>query len=191
MAKNINKFKEEAAKQMEILSQEYEAQMEEILQGQKNLEENEKNKEDIMRKQLAKLQAEFNVILQDKELIEKKISKMKDTNENEKIEHDKYIKILEENNKELMDKYENINKENEDLKNIHMNELNEIKQKNNMKENEISEINNKLKNDLNILITEQENKVKELRSKVKNNQNNIIPKMKQKISDLQNEKENL
>ena len=191
LAKNINKFKEEAAKQMEILSQEYEAQMEEILQGQKNLEENEKNKEDIMRKQLAKLQAEFNVILQDKELIEKKISKMKDTNENEKIEHDKYIKILEENNKELMDKYENINKENEDLKNTHMNELNEIKQKNNMKENEISEINNKLKNDLNILITEQENKVKELRSKVKNNQNNIIPKMKQKISDLQNEKENL
>ena len=88
---------------MEILSEEYEAQMEEILSGQKKLEENEKNKEDIMRKQLAKLQAELNVISQDKELIEKKISKMKDTTENEKIEHDKYIKILEENNKELMD----------------------------------------------------------------------------------------
>ena len=83
-----------------------------------------------MRKQLAKLQAEFNVILQDKELIEKKISKMKDTNENEKIEHDKYIKILEENNKELMDKYENINKENEELKSEHINELTELKNKN-------------------------------------------------------------
>ena len=191
LAKDINKMKEEAAKQIELISEEYEAQIEEILSEQKNWEENEKNKEEIKRKELAKLQAEFNVLSQDKELIDKKINKMKDTTENEKMEHDKYIKILEENNKELMDKYENINKENEDIKNINKNELIEVKEKNNKKENEISEINNKLKNDLNRIITENENKVKELRNKVKNNQNNIIPKMKQKISDLQNEKENL
>ena len=191
LAKDINKMKEEAAKQIELISEEYEAQIEEILSEQKNWEENEKNKEEIKRKELAKLQAEFNVLSQDKELIDKKINKMKDTTENEKMEHDKYIKILEENNKELMDKYENINKENEDIKNINQNELIEVKEKNNKKENEISEINNKLKNDLNRIITENENKVKELRNKVKNNQNNIIPKMKQKISDLQNEKENL
>ena len=60
----------------------------------------------------------------------KKINKMKDTTKNEKIEHDKYIKILEENNKELMDKYENINKENEELKSEHINELTELKNKN-------------------------------------------------------------
>ena len=191
LAKDINKMKEEAAKQIELISEEYEAQIEEILSEQKNWEENEKNKEEIKRKELAKLQAEFNVLSQDKELIDKKINKMKDTTENEKMEHDKYIKILEENNKELMDKYENINKENEDIKNINKNELIEVKEKNNKKENEISEINNKLKNDLNRIIAENENKVKELRNKVKNNQNNIIPKMKQKISDLQNEKENL
>ena len=191
LAKDINKMKEEAAKQIELISEEYEAQIEEILSEQKNWEENEKNKEEIKRKELAKLQAEFNVLSQDKELIDKKINKMKDTTENEKMEHDKYIKILEENNKELMDKYENINKENEDIKNINQNELIEVKEKNNKKENEISEINNKLKNDLNRIIAENENKVKELRNKVKNNQNNIIPKMKQKISDLQNEKENL
>jgi len=191
LAKDINKMKEEAAKQIELISEEYEAQIEEILSEQKNWEENEKNKEEIKRKELAKLQAEFNVLSQDKELIDKKINKMKDTTENEKMEHDKYIKILEENNKELMDKYENINKENEDIKNINKNELIEVKEINNKKENEISEINNKLKNDLNRIITENENKVKELRNKVKNNQNNIIPKMKQKISDLQNEKENL
>ena len=191
LAKDINKMKEEAAKQIELISEEYEAQIEEILSEQKNWEENEKNKEEIKRKELAKLQAEFNVLSQDKELIDKKINKMKDTTENEKMEHDKYIKILEENNKELMDKYENINKENDDIKNINKNELIEVKEKNNKKENEISEINNKLKNDLNRIITENENKVKELRNKVKNNQNNIIPKMKQKISDLQNEKENL
>jgi len=176
---------------MEILSKEYEAQMEEILSGQKSLEENEKNKEEMMRKELAKLQAEFNVITQDKELTEKKINKMKDTTKNEKIEHDKYIKILEENNKELMDKYENINKENEELKSEHINELTELKNKNEAKEQEINDINIKLKNDLNKIITEKETQVKELRTKVKNNQNNIIPKMKQKISDLQNEKENL
>ena len=191
LAKDINKMKEEAAKQIELISEEYEAQIEEILSEQKNWEENEKNKEEIKRKELAKLQAEFNVLSQDKELIDKKINKMKDTTENEKMEHDKYIKILEENNKELMDKYENINKENEDIKNINKNELIEVKEINNKKENEISEINNKLKNDLNRIIAENENKVKELRNKVKNNQNNIIPKMKQKISDLQNEKENL
>ena len=191
LAKDINKMKEEAAKQIELISEEYEAQIEEILSEQKNWEENEKNKEEIKRKELAKLQAEFNVLSQDKELIDKKINKMKDTTENEKMEHDKYIKILEENNKELMDKYENINKENEDIKNINKNELIEVKEINNKKENEISEINNKLQNDLNRIITENENKVKELRNKVKNNQNNIIPKMKQKISDLQNEKENL
>ena len=173
LAKDINKMKEEAAKQIELISEEYEAQIEEILSEQKNWEENEKNKEEIKRKELAKLQAEFNVLSQDKELIDKKINKMKDTTENEKMEHDKYIKILEENNKELMDKYENINKENEDIKNINQNELIEVKEKNNKKENEISEINNKLKNDLNRIITENENKVKELRNKVKNNQNNI------------------
>ena len=105
LAKDINKMKEEAAKQIELISEEYEAQIEEILSEQKNWEENEKNKEEIKRKELAKLQAEFNVLSQDKELIDKKINKMKDTTENEKMEHDKYIKILEENNKELMDKY--------------------------------------------------------------------------------------
>ena len=191
LAKNINKFKEEAAKQMEILSQEYEAQMEEISNGQKILEENEKNKEEIMRKELAKLQAEFNVIVQDKELIEKKINKIKDTNDNEKIEHDKYIKILEENNKELMDKYENINKENEDLRNTYTIELNEIKENNSNKEKEINEINIQLKNELKQIITEKENQVKDLRTKLKKNQNEIIPKMKQNISDLQYKKENL
>ena len=69
LAKNINKFKEESAKQMEILSEEYESQIEEILSSQKNLEENEKNKEESMRKELAKLQAEYNIITQNNELI--------------------------------------------------------------------------------------------------------------------------
>ena len=45
LAKNINKFKEDAAKQMEILSTEYEKQIEEILSQQKNLDEEFKTKE--------------------------------------------------------------------------------------------------------------------------------------------------
>ena len=191
LAKNINKFKEESAKNMEIISQEYEAQIEEILQEQKKLEENEKNKEELLRKEVAKLQGENNALIGNKEIIEKKIIKIKNSNENEKIEHDKYIKILEENNKELMDKYDKMNQENENIKNMNKNELNEITIQNELKEKELNEINNKLKSDLNILISEKENIIKELRGKVKNNQNNIIPKMKQKISELQNEKENL
>jgi len=137
LAKNINKFKEDAAKQMEILSTEYEKQIEEILSQQKNLDEEFKTKEEDLRKNLAKAQAELSVLMQDKELVDKKISQIKDKNQSEKIEHDKYIKILEENNKELMDKYEMTSKENTDLKNIYTEEINKLTVENNSKEEQI------------------------------------------------------
>ena len=191
LAKNINKFKEDAAKQMEILSQEYEKQIEEILSQQKNLDEEFKTKEEELRKNLAKVQAELSVLMQDKDLVDKKIEQIKDKNQSEKIEHDKYIKILEENNKELLDKYEMTSKENSDLKNIYTNELNQLTSENNSKEEQIRIKNEKLKDELNQLISEYDSQIKNLKSKVIENENNIIPKMKQKILDLQNEKENL
>ena len=191
LAKNINKFKEDAAKQMEILSTEYEKQIEEILSQQKNLDEEFKTKEEELRKNLAKVQAELSVLMQDKDLVDKKIEQIKDKNQSEKIEHDKYIKILEENNKELLDKYEMTSKENSDLKNIYTNELNQLTSENNSKEEQIRIKNQKLKDELNQLISEYDSQIKNLKSKVIENENNIIPKMKQKILDLQNEKENL
>ena len=191
LAKNINKFKEDAAKQMEILSTEYEKQIEEILSQQKNLDEEFKTKEEELRKNLAKVQAELSVLMQDKDLVDKKIEQIKDKNQSEKIEHDKYIKILEENNKELLDKYEMTSKENSDLKNIYINELNQLTSENNSKEEQIRIKNEKLKDELNQLISEYDSQIKNLKSKVIENENNIIPKMKQKILDLQNEKENL
>ena len=191
LAKNINKFKEDAAKQMEILSTEYEKQIEEILSQQKNLDEEFKTKEEELRKNLAKVQAELSVLMQDKDLVDKKIEQIKDKNQSEKIEHDKYIKILEENNKELLDKYEMTSKENSDLKNIYTNELNQLTSENNSKEEQIRIKNEKLKDELNQLISEYDSQIKNLKSKVMENENNIIPKIKQKILDLQNEKENL
>ena len=191
LAKNINKFKEDAAKQMEILSTEYEKQIEEILSQQKNLDEEFKTKEEDLRKNLAKAQAELSVLMQDKELVDKKISQIKDKNQSEKIEHDKYIKILEENNKELMDKYEMTSKENADMKNIYTEELNKLTIENNTKEEQIRIKNEKLKEELNQLINDYETQIKTLKNKVTENENNIIPKMKQRILDLQNEKENL
>ena len=191
LAKNINKFKEDAAKQMEILSTEYEKQIEEILSQQKNLDDEFKTKEEDLRKNLAKAQAELSVLTQDKELVDKKIAQIKDKNQSEKIEHDKYIKILEENNKELMDKYEMTSKENADMKNIYTEELNKLTIENNTKEEQIRIKNEKLKEELNQIINEYETQIKSLKNKVTENENNIIPKMKQKILDLQNEKENL
>ena len=191
LAKNINKFKEDAAKQMEILSTEYEKQIEEILSQQKNLDEEFKTKEEELRKNLAKVQAELSVLMQDKDLVDKKIEQIKDKNQSEKIEHDKYIKILEENNKELMDKYEMTSKENADLKNIYANEINQLTSENNSKEEQIRIKNEKLKDELNQLIADYDTQIKTLKNKVVENENNIIPKMKQKILDLQNEKENL
>ena len=191
LAKNINKFKEDAAKQMEILSQEYEKQIEEILSQQKNLDEEFKTKEEELRKNLAKVQAELSVLMQDKDLVDKKIEQIKDKNQSEKIEHDKYIKILEENNKELLDKYEMTSKENSDLKNIYSNEINQLTNENNSKEEQIRIKNEKLKDELNQLISDYDSQIKTLKNKVVENENNVIPKMKQKILDLQNEKENL
>ena len=81
LAKNINKFKEDSAKQMEILSNDYEKQIEEILSQQKVLDEEFKTKEEDLRKNLAKLQAELSVLTQDKELIDKKITHIKDQNQ--------------------------------------------------------------------------------------------------------------
>ena len=176
---------------MEILSTEYEKQIEEILSQQKNLDEEFKTKEEELRKNLAKVQAELSVLMQDKDLVDKKIEQIKDKNQSEKIEHDKYIKILEENNKELLDKYEMTSKENSDLKNIYTNELNQLTSENNSKEEQIRIKNEKLKDELNQLISEYDSQIKNLKSKVIENENNIIPKMKQKILDLQNEKENL
>ena len=50
LAKNINKFKEDSAKQMEILSNDYEKQIEEILLQQKTLDDEFKTKEEELRK---------------------------------------------------------------------------------------------------------------------------------------------
>ena len=191
LAKNINKFKEDSAKQMEILSTEYEKQIEEILNQQKNLDEEFKTKEEDLRKNLAKVQAELSVLTQDKELVDKKIIQIKDKNQSEKIEHDKYIKILEENNKELMDKYEMTSKENAELKNIYSEEINKLTIENNSKEEQIRIKNEKLKEELNQVINDYDIQIKTIKNKVAENENNIIPKMKQKILDLQNEKENL
>ena len=191
LAKNINKFKEDSAKQMEILSTEYEKQIEEILNQQKNLDEEFKTKEEDLRKNLAKVQAELSVLMQDKELVDKKIIQIKDKNQSEKIEHDKYIKILEENNKELMDKYEMTSKENAELKNIYSEEINKLTIENNSKEEQIRIKNEKLKEELNQVINDYDIQIKTIKNKVAENENNIIPKMKQKILDLQNEKENL
>ena len=191
LAKDINKFKEDAAKQMELLSTEYEKQIEEILNQQKNLDEDFKTKEEELRKNLAKVQAELSVLSQDKELVDKKITQIKDKNQSEKIEHDKYIKILEENNKELMDKYELTSKENAELKTIYNEEINKLTLENNSKEEQIRVKNEQLKEELNQLITDYDVQIKTLKNKVVENENNIIPKMKQKILDLQNEKENL
>ena len=191
LAKDINKFKEDAAKQMELLSTEYEKQIEEILNQQKNLDEDFKTKEEELRKNLAKVQAELSVLSQDKELVDKKITQIKDKNQSEKIEHDKYIKILEENNKELMDKYELTSKENAELKTINNEEINKLTLENNSKEEQIRVKNEQLKEELNQLITDYDVQIKTLKNKVVENENNIIPKMKQKILDLQNEKENL
>ena len=82
-------------------------------------------------------------------------------------------------------------KENSDLKNIYTNELNQLTSENNSKEEQIRIKNEKLKDELNQLISEYDSQIKNLKSKVIENENNIIPKMKQKILDLQNEKENL
>ena len=191
LAKNINKFKEDSAKQMELLSTEYEKQIEEILNQQKNLDEEFKTKEEDLRKNLAKVQAELSVLTQDKELVDKKIIQIKDKNQSEKIEHDKYIKILEENNKELMDKYEMTSKENAELKNVYSEEINKLTIENNSKEEQIRVKNEKLKEELNQVINDYDLQIKTLKNKVTENENNIIPKMKQKILDLQNEKENL
>ena len=191
LAKNINKFKEDSAKQMEILSLEYEKQIEEILNQQKNLDEEFKTKEEDLRKNLAKVQAELSVLTQDKDLVDKKIEQVKDKTQNEKLEHDKYIKILEENNKELMDKYETTSKENADLKNAYTTEINNLSKENNTKEENIRKKNTQLKEELNQIISEYDNQIKVLKNKVNENENNIIPKMKQRILDLQNEKENL
>ena len=94
------------------------------------------------------MQAELSVLSQDKELVDKKITQIKDQNQSEKIEHDKYIKILEENNKELMDKYELTSKENIELKNIYTNEINKIANENNTKEEQIRIKNENLKEEL-------------------------------------------
>ena len=191
LARDINKFKEDAAKQMELLSTEYEKQIEEILNQQKNLDDEFKTKEEELRKNLAKVQAELSVLTQDKELVDKKIVQIKDKNQSEKIEHDKYIKILEENNKELMDKYELTSKENAELKNVYSEEISKLTTENNSKEEQIRINNEKLKEELNQLISDYDVQIKTLKNKVIENENNIIPKMKQKILDLQNEKENL
>ena len=91
------------------------------------------------------MQAELSVLSQDKELVDKKITQIKDKNQSEKIEHDKYIKILEENNKELMDKYELTSKENAELKTINNEEINKLTLENNSKEEQIRVKNEQLK----------------------------------------------
>ena len=54
--------------------------------------------------------------------------------QNDKIEYDKYIKILEENNKKLLSQYENSVKENSELKSSQSSELSKLTSENSRKE---------------------------------------------------------
>ena len=187
LTKEINNFKIESSKENEEIISDFEKKIEDLNLEQKNLDDDYKTKEEELRKKSTKLNIELSVLKQDNENIESKISEIKDQNQTDKIEHDKYIKILEENNKDLLDKYEKTSKNNIELKTTQSSELARIINENSQRENEVKTTNQDLINKLNILIEEYTTKIKELKEKLFENENNIIPNSKQTISDLEAE----
>ena len=187
LTKEINNYKNESSKENDKIVFDYEKKLEELNSEQKKLDDDYRTKEEELRKKSTKLNIELSVLKQDNENIESKISEIKDQNQNDKLEHDKYIKILEENNKDLLDKYENTSRNNIELKTTQSSELANLINENSQKENDIKTKNEELVNKLNLLIEEYTTKIKELKDKLYENENNIIPNSKQNIADLEAE----
>ncbi len=187
LTKEINNFKNESSKENDKIIFDYERKLDDLNSEQKKLDDDYRTKEEELRKKSTKLNIELSVLKQDNENIESKISEIKDQNQSDKLEHDKYIKILEENNKDLLDKYENTSRNNIELKTTQSSELARLINENSQKENDIKTKNEELINKLNLLIEEYTTKIKELKDKLYENENNIIPSSKQNIADLEAE----
>ena len=188
MNKNINRFKENSSAKLDALINDYESKLEILDKEESDVLDKEKSEEDSLKKQVVKVSAEYAVSVQEKEIAEKKILQLKEQNQSEKMEHDKYIKILEENNKELLEKYESSTENNNRLKANNSSQLTKVQSENDKKEEEIKGKNTLLNSNLSELIRENDEKIRALKKKVKDTENVIIPELKKQISDLRQQK---
>lgn len=181
----IKNYKNNSNTQTNSISSEYEKEINDLNAQSTELNDKYKEIENDLRAQLAKANNELSLLRQDNENAEKKINDIKFQIQNDKIEYDKYIKILEENNKKLLSQYENSVKENSELKSSQSSELSKLTSENSRKENELKVINDQLKEELENLLKEFETRIKGLNDKLSDNEKTVIPQFKAKISELE------
>ena len=185
LSERIRNFKTDCISSSNNNISEYEQELTELNQQQNDLYLQAKETENELRTNLAKTNKELSLLRQSNENIEKKINDFKDQIQCGKLEFDKYVKILEENNKKLLTQYEESVKNNSELNETQSSELARITSENSQKERDIKELNDDLNAQLESLRNEYTSKIKTLTDTLNENEKHIIPEFKLKLTELE------
>ena len=185
LSDRIRNFKTDCVSANSNNISEYELELNELSQQQSDLYKQAQETENELRAQLAKTNKELSLLRQSNENIEKKINDFKDQIQCGKLEFDKYVKILEENNKKLLTQYEDSVKNNSELNDTQSMELARITNENSQKERDVKELNDDLISQLELLKNEYALKIKTLTDTLDQNEKHIIPEFKLKITELE------
>ena len=185
LSERIRNFKSDCISSSNDNISEYEQELMELNQQQNDLYLQAKETENELRTNLAKTNKELSLLRQSNENIEKKINDFKDQIQCGKLEFDKYVKILEENNKKLLTQYEDSVKNNSELNETQSSELARITSENSQKEKDIKELNDELNAQLETLRNEYSSKIRTLTDTLNENEKCVIPEFKLKLTELE------
>ena len=181
----IKQYKIDSGNESSAISGEYEKEINDLTAKSNEMTEKFSEIEKDLKAQLTRANNELSLLKQENENAEKKINDIKTKFQNDKKEFDRYTKVLEENNSELLNQYEASEKENKELKVKQSTELSELTGSNSQKESELISLNEKLKKELSEISNEFTSKIKNLTDKLSENEKKIIPQFKLKISEVE------
>ncbi|MCQ2816723.1 MAG: hypothetical protein MJ252_05590 [archaeon] len=160
-------------------------EIEELKIKKEQMDEEYNLNEADLKSQLNKLNNELAVLKLSSEISEKKITEFKNQIQTDKVDFDKYVKVLTENNDKLLKQYEACIKETADLKQEQEKEINSINESNAAKIKELTDEKENLAKELAAAVEEKNEKINELKEKLRQTEEEILPNIKSKIAELE------
>lgn len=187
---------EEEIKNLELAQDESEAKLkseyeEKIAELKANISKNElvyKDTEEKLKEMIIKANNDLEILKQDNTKAQSRLEEIKSQISNDKVEYDKYIKILEENNKRLLSQYEESVKENNMLKTQQEGDILRINAETEKKIIFLTKDNERIQGEIDLKKKEMEDNEKELNEKIKLSEEQI-PTFKSQENKLNEELE--
>ena len=169
----------------------FDKQIEELNEKKKEMDDLYAEEEAKLKEKLAALNKEVLLLKQNAEISERQINEYKNQIENDKIDFDKYVKVLSENNDKLLKQYESSVKETSDLKLRQESEINNLNEENAEKIKELTEERDKLKAELENIKAKNEEKISALKEELKKQENEVLPSVKLEVANYESNIESI